>query len=274
MGTVPQDRTTLAADALWQVERVHWHRTAAQWGPVHRAPSRRWVLPATGTTQWRGASQATGQASLLVDGLTAFCLADAEDYQLKPEFEEVERNYVVVSRTSADAGAGGGEEAPRAQVPPVRAWLLPPAVLYRLRLHWRELERGGSPRATVDLLPHLLRQALPQPDPREPRRHVQCTRHLLLAEPGTALTLHELAEEARSSAFHLARSFRQATGLSLHRYRLHLRLALALARLEAGERDLAGLAHELGFSSHSHFGAVFRGEIGAAPAQVRAALAH
>ena len=44
-------------------------------------------------------------------------------------------------------------------------------------------------------------------------------------------------------------------------------------RLEHGERDLAGLAHDLGFSSQSHFGELFRREIGWTPAAARACLA-
>jgi AraC-like DNA-binding protein len=61
--------------------------------------------------------------------------------------------------------------------------------------------------------------------------------------------------------------------MSLHGYRQRLRLAAALQRLEEGERDLAALAHDLGYSSQSHLGAVFRRELGVTPAQARLELA-
>lgn len=86
-------------------------------------------------------------------------------------------------------------------------------------------------------------------------------------------TLHDVADAACCSPFHLARSFRKHTGLSLHGYRQRLRLAAALQRLEEGERELAALAHELGYSSQSHLGSAFVREIGVTPAQARRTLA-
>ncbi len=48
----------------------------------------------------------------------------------------------------------------------------------------------------------------------------------LLAETAdreAKLPMHEVADAVSRSPFHLARSFRQQTGLSLHQYRQHLR---------------------------------------------------
>jgi AraC-like DNA-binding protein len=50
-------------------------------------------------------------------------------------------------------------------------------------------------------------------------------------------------------------------GLPLYRYQLRLRLARALDLL-ARYDDLSALAHDLGFSSHSHFTAAFRDTYG------------
>ena len=74
------------------------------------------------------------------------------------------------------------------------------------------------------------------------------------------------------SVFHLCRSFRRATGLTLHDYRDEVRLRLALERLEGGERDLSRLALDLGYSSHSHFTAAFRRSFGAPPSSMRKLL--
>lgn len=263
-----QDRTVLATDASWRVERVRAYPGSAQWSPVYRAPSRRLVLPGSGAVHYR--NQARG---LLVDSLTAFCVDAAMVYQLKPEGDAGigPRHSVVVSETSD----GGGSDRALVPSPPTDAWLLPPAALYQLRLHWRALERGE---ATLGSTPAVLDRVLRAAQPVASKGQVQApavlrARRFLLAQPGANHSLHAVADAAYSSAFHLARTFRRHTGLSLHQYRLRLRMAAALALLEEGERDLAGLAHQLGFCSQSHFGAQFRSAVGVSPAQARAALA-
>ena len=64
------------------------------------------------------------------------------------------------------------------------------------------------------------------------------------------------------------------TGESVARYLLRLRLALALERLADGETDLAAMAADLGFASHSHFSARFRSVLGVSPTSVRGSLAR
>ena len=86
------------------------------------------------------------------------------------------------------------------------------------------------------------------------------------------LTLTRIARALDCSVFHLCRSFRRATGLTLHGYRDAVRLRLALERLGDGERDLSRLALDLGYSSHSHFSASFRQSFGVAPSAARKVL--
>ena len=85
-------------------------------------------------------------------------------------------------------------------------------------------------------------------------------------------SLQLLAREVHVSEFHLARIFRDRTGFTLNRYRTQLRLRLALDRLATSDADLATIAIELGFNSHSHFTDVFRTVFGAPPSEIRAAL--
>jgi AraC-like DNA-binding protein len=261
-----QDRTLLATDGAWRVERVRAHTGTAQWSPVYHAPSRRLVLPGSGALHFR--NHACG---LLIDSLTAFCVDAAMAYQLMPESDAPAgtRLSVVVSESP------GMHDASRPLSPHADAWLLPPAALYHLRLHWRALERGQATlRQTSGVLARALGAGKPVAAARcEQAPAVLRARRFMLAQPGASHTLHDVADAAFSSAFHLARTFRRHTGLSLHQYRLRLRMAAALALLEEGERDLAGLAHYLGFCSQSHFGAQFRGAVGVSPAQARAALA-
>jgi len=92
----------------------------------------------------------------------------------------------------------------------------------------------------------------------------------LAARLGERVTLDEVARAVDLSPFHLARLFQRRTGVPLHRYLTRLRLRASLERLAAGATDLAALALELGFASHSHFADAFRKKFGPTPSEVRA----
>lgn len=83
-------------------------------------------------------------------------------------------------------------------------------------------------------------------------------------------TLAEIAGEVGVSPVYLTQVFQQVEGAPLYRYQLRLRLARALDVI-ADCDDLAGLGLELGFASHSHFTAAFRGAYGRTPANFRKA---
>jgi AraC-like DNA-binding protein len=96
---------------------------------------------------------------------------------------------------------------------------------------------------------------------------------LLARAPDRRVQLSELARELGCSVFHLCRIFRFVEGTSLAAYHVQLRVRLALEHL-AGDRgaDLAGVALDYGFSSHSHFTAAFRRAFGVTPSQFRAGI--
>jgi AraC family transcriptional regulator len=104
------------------------------------------------------------------------------------------------------------------------------------------------------------------------RWRVEQARALLASAPSTRWDLQTLAQTVACSPFHLARQFRAATGETISKYLLRLRLALAVERLADGERDIAMLAVETGFAHHSHFTARFRKTFGITPKQARAML--
>ena len=95
-----------------------------------------------------------------------------------------------------------------------------------------------------------------------------CRAHLA-AHLGAPLSLTRLARDLGVSPFHLARVFRRETGTTVHATRHALRLRTSLERITAGD-DLARVAVELGYASHSHFTARFRRTFGATPSSVRA----
>lgn len=259
---MPQNRTLLQQTTTLQVERVVLHASSAQWSPSYEVASPRLVLPASGATEFRMAAQ-----SVLLDGLTALSLPAGLLYQMKPCADAARASIVV----SARPGAGHA-------LPPSDAWALSPRAVWLLRRHWRSLALGKGGESTQALLQTVLQQA--PPVARIQGRSapaVQRAQRFMVARAAAAdatpWTLHDVADAACCSLFHLARSFRKHTGLSLHGYRQRLRLATALQRLEEGERDIAALAHELGYSSQSHLGAAFVRELGVTPAQARRELA-
>jgi len=104
------------------------------------------------------------------------------------------------------------------------------------------------------------------------RLRIERARALLASAPTDRWDLGALGRALRCSPFHLARQFRAATGETISRYTLRLRLAVALERLAKGEHDIAALAVETGFSHHSHFSARFRSVFGITPSKAREIL--
>jgi AraC-like DNA-binding protein len=106
------------------------------------------------------------------------------------------------------------------------------------------------------------------------QRLVDRAKLLLASDLTRRWTLAEIAAEIGGSPVYLTQAFQQVEGMPLYRYHLRLRLARALD-LMADCEDVAALAQDLGFSSHSHFSAAFRQAYGRTPkAFRRAALAH
>lgn len=102
---------------------------------------------------------------------------------------------------------------------------------------------------------------------------VEQARQLLTRRFAERLDLREIAAAVHSSPYHLARVFRARTGYALHEYRNQLRLRASLQQLPRPERQLAGLAVEVGFTSHSHYSDAFRKSFSMSPSAYRRAAA-
>jgi AraC family transcriptional regulator len=103
------------------------------------------------------------------------------------------------------------------------------------------------------------------------RRHadlVERAKRVMAERAFGSVQLSEIAREVAVSPYHLARLVRRHTGFTVHQYVTQLRVRRALERLDSAV-DLATLALELGFSSHSHFSSVFRGAFGRPPSAAR-----
>lgn len=254
---MPQDRILYADTTAWRVERVVKPAGAAPAGnPVYQVATPRWVFPVCGVSEFHVQGQ-----QVLLDGLTVVALPTGLPYQIH-EWQAAPRSHMVVSMQPGCASAGSLGNA--------LAWMLPPRALWRLRLHWRALAQGRE-QATAPLLGQgALRDSGMAHAAVARARRFMATR--TAAADGQGWSLHDVADAACCSYFHLAHLFRIHAGLGLHAYREQLRLAAALQRLDEGEGDLAALAHDLGYSSQSHLGTAFGRAVGVTPAQARQAL--
>lgn len=252
---MPQERTLLYSGHEFEVEHVRSHAQGLGWSPPYTMAAQRIVFP-IGRAML---DLRLGNGTWLMDGLTAVSFGDAAIYQLRPGAEAARRS-VVVSRHRATFGLSEPTFC-----------LLSPKSLYRVHAAQRQLRSGGADASAIASLVDEIRSArrlTPLTGPAADARR-------LLAETAdrhAGLSLHEVADAVSRSPFHVARSFRKQTGLTLHQYRQHLRLAAALERLVDGDCDLAGIAHDLGYCSQSHLGAVFKQEVGVTLGEARRTL--
>jgi AraC family transcriptional regulator len=159
--------------------------------------------------------------------------------------------------------------------------------LFRAQLLQRLLVRslrGGRPReamaveeAALKVLREVLRGDAQAPAsssvhraPSRARRSFgEDAKALLLRRFRERLQLDDIARSLYVSPYHLCRLFREETGVPIHSYLNRLRLREALEPIAEGGADLSELAAGLGFSSHSHFTAAFRKELGMSPREVK-----
>lgn len=120
----------------------------------------------------------------------------------------------------------------------------------------------------LGLLVHLV----PDGDGRTRRALVDEAREAIAGGHPEAAGLMPLARLLEVSPSNLSRTFRQETGMSVTRYRNRVRVGHALDRIERGERDLAGLAADLGFADHAHLTRTVKAETGHPPTALRRLL--
>jgi len=83
--------------------------------------------------------------------------------------------------------------------------------------------------------------------------------------------VERIAKQLNSSAFHLCRVFKTVFGVSLHQYRLMLRLSLGLAQL-MDSQSITDIAMNMGFASLAHFSAAMQKVVGCNPREIRRQL--
>ncbi len=212
--------------------------------------------------------------SVLADPTHAVVFGREECYRVSHPLDGGDESVVLGFKAEIQEEAvgrlhgGSGRLSPRTQL---AAWMFVGAV------RRADADALGCEERAVLLLDAVARDLTDGPgaearSSKTQRDRADQVRALLADDLARPWRLDAVGQAVHCSPFHLARQFRRATGETMSRYLLRLRLAAALHRIAEGETDLARLAVELGFAHHSHFTARFRSVFGCTPARARDAL--
>ena len=122
----------------------------------------------------------------------------------------------------------------------------------------RALEVGGEIRARLDPTPC--------------QRAVELARQFIHGNFAARVTLHEIAQASGRTKWHLARSFKEVVGVTIHDYLTLVRLAHAQHFLRMGSSPSVAAA-DAGFADQSHLTRKLRRNLGITPARYRVARA-
>lgn len=248
--------------ATLAIRFVHCTPAGSGCGPVEHADADRLVLPLRGVFvkhEHRGERQ-------VADPCHALFFRAGAPYRVSHPVEGGDECLVLEPSSELLAKVAFGQT-----FAPLEAPLIAARQVLRHRLARGLASALEAEERALGLLVALGRTRRDAP-PRAYRRHaemVEATRLTLAARPAEKWTLGELAKRVYSSPWHLARIFREFSGLPLHRYHLRARLAAAFGEVLDSSRELTAIGLDLGFSSHSHFTASFRKAFGVAPSALR-----
>jgi len=102
-----------------------------------------------------------------------------------------------------------------------------------------------------------------------PPRAVRRSIEYIHANLAGAIRLKDIASAVGMSMFHLSRTFRASTGVTLHRYLTRARVERVKALLLESDQSLAVIADATGFSDQSHMSKAFKRFTGTTPGLFR-----
>lgn len=89
-------------------------------------------------------------------------------------------------------------------------------------------------------------------------RHLRAALDMIECHLESGVSVVALAERCQMGIHRFTRSFKASTGLSPYQYFIRRKMEKAKHSLQGRSQSLAEIAHQLGFSSQSHFSSVFR----------------
>ena len=223
------------------------------WSHEHRVESPRMVIAQTGALALR-----QGKQKLLGQAIQKLTIDDSAPYTMRSHGAGSTRSWVLIPLQNS--------LRTHCQLLPLQQWLSL-ARSSRLAAHGECLALEECCVALLaDSQTDLSMAALKS----QKHKHIVASvREYLSLHVQERLPLAQIAQAVNVSAFHLIRLFKQGAGITIHQAQMHLRIVHAVYRLEQGQVDLTQLALDIGFSSHSHFSAVFRQLVGCTPSDWR-----
>jgi len=234
---------------------------------LEEPPALTLVLPLRGTFI-RQVPRLRHSSEIVADPTVALFFREGEAYRVAHPLGGADRSLDLTIRSVAIDALG----LRPADLPDAASTDAATDVLVR---RWATAAAGGdldplvAGEVAVAIVDRVVRRPRDATAQRDVDRLVYQTRLTVTERLGDRLTLPDLGRLVGCSPFHLARRFRAATGTSIHRYRTRLRVRAALERIADGERDLAGLAIDLGFADHSHLTTTLRRNTGRPPSAFR-----
>ena len=142
------------------------------------------------------------------------------------------------------------------------------------RLVQNFLVHGGRTEASSRWLEALLQlliddnpEAVPPADDSLVRIRQLC--QAIDVDPGAAWKVEELAQDCEWSVSHFHRQFKQIVGMAPREYISQARMSAAQAALREGEKSVAEVAEDLGYSDVAYFSKHFRELIQCSPSEYR-----
>lgn len=121
----------------------------------------------------------------------------------------------------------------------------------------------------IELVRQLRRQHVPAETPQASARQVRAITDYVMDNLSNTFGIAEIARECGMSTRHVARVFKDATGISLGEFIARSRIALAKELLGRDNVQVKEVSWRCGFRSTSAFSAAFRNATGATPREFR-----
>jgi len=260
-------RTRLLDVPVGLVEDVRRPGASPAGSPEAFSPEYQLCLPYHGLFVWH-----VGRDDVVADANQVLWVTAGESYHLSSPLPSGYAELIITPDLRVLSELMGADRPP---VPAQRrSWRASPQVqsLGVRFLHWAQQAPDDlvAEEAVVALLRAALQDDRPRPTRVGPttRWLIRQAKEFLASELSTDISLSDVGQAVGASPAYLTDVFRREEGVALHQYLTHLRLARALAELPHAD-DLTVLALDLGFSSHSHFSAVFRRVFGLTPSRFR-----
>jgi AraC family transcriptional regulator len=265
-------RTRLLEASVALVEEIRFAGAPGGEAAAGFSPEFRVAFPYRGVLVWH-----VGCDEVVCDANQVLFVTAGESYRMSEPLPGGYRDLIITPERCLLAELANVREADLAPHPLFRRRCrrADPCVQRQVAclLHWatgaRDCDALAAEELVLDLLRAALATELPGDQPaRSSARLIGRTKEFLEAEFANPIRLHQVGRAVGASPAYLTDLFRRVEGVSLHRYVVQLRLARALVDLPHAE-DLAALALDVGFSSHSHFSAAFRRAFGCTPSEFR-----